>query len=203
MSFLSSSPTWDFLIASSLLIIVIYSFIIGQPKTLKSLLVLYPAFFVADIFGAFLPNLFPRLSIAFIKDNTVEGTISLSEQITSLQFVIGIKVVVFLFFWIIFMKSEFFAIEAPTHSDKFGNSLLFFTISLSYACLIMNIVLLYLSGYSIFGPDPFTHILKGVMDSSFLSALFVRYSGIWFALPAVILALAPLLYHSGGGGEEE
>ncbi len=198
MHFLSSSPTWDFLIASSLLIIVIYSFIIGQPKTLKSLLALYPSFFVADIVGVFLPTLFPRLSIAFIKDNTLEGTITLSDHLTSLQFVIAIKVIVFIFFWIVFMKSEFFAVEAPNHSDKFGNALLFFALSLTYACLVMNIVLLFLSGYSIFGLDPFTHILQEVMDSSFLSVLFVRYSGIWFAFPAIVLALAPLLYRSGG-----
>lgn len=201
MDFLSSSPTWDFLIASSLVTIVIYSFVIGQPKTLKSMMSLYPAFFVADIVGVFLPALFPKLSIAFIKDNTLEGTFSLSDQVASLQFIIAIKVIVFLFFWIVFMKSEFFAVEAPNHSDHFGNALLFFAISVSYACLLMNIVLLFLSGYSVFGQDPFSHILKDVMNSSFLSVLFVRYTGIWFAIPPIVLALAPLLYRAGKDSE--
>ncbi len=201
MSFFSSTPTWDFLIASSLLIIVIYSFIIGQPKTLKSLFAVYPAFFVADILGFLLPSFFPNLSIAFIKNDIVEETISISDQIDSLQFIIGVKVVVFLFFWIVFMKSEFFAVEAPNHSDKFGNALLFFALSFSYACLIMNIILLFLSGYGVFSLDPFTHILKEVMDNSFLSVLFVRYAGIWFAFPAFVLSLVPVLYHSEGGDE--
>lgn len=197
----TGSPSWDFLLGSILAIIIIYGFIIGNAKTFKTLLALYPAFFMADILGKFLPSLFPNLQIAFINNSDVT-TFTLSEQTDSLETIIITKIIVFLIFWILITVKTPFTVEIKTNNKKIGNLFLHFILSLSFGILLMNVILLLLSGLSVFGDDPVFHILAGVMSESFLVTLFIQFSGVWFAVPSLVLVLSGFL-HSPEEEEEE
>ena len=203
MDFFTITPTWDFLIAASLLIVALYGFIVGESKTIKALLSIYPAFFVADVFSIFIPSLFPDLSIALIKDNVVAGTVTLSQQLSSLHIVVGIKLIIFLFVWITLIRISFFEVEAKENGSNVGNIFLFGIISLSFSLLFVNVILLLLSGWSVIGFDPARHVLDAMMSDSFLSIQFVKYYGIFFALPALVLMFSVLLYAEVKDEEEE
>lgn len=194
MDFFTSTPSWDFLIAAALCIVAVYGFIVGESKTIKALLVIYPAFFVADVFSIFIPSLFPDLSIALIKDNAIAGTVTLSQQLSSLHIVVGIKLIIFLLVWVTLIRISFFEIEAKENGSSIGNLFLFGIISLSFSLLFVNVILLLISGWSVLGFDPSQHILDAMMTNSFLSIQFVKYHGIFFALPAIVLLFSVLLY---------
>ena len=197
----AGTPSWDLLLGVVLFIIIVYGFIIGNAKTFKTLLALYPAFFMADILGKFLPTLFPNLAIAFINNEEVK-TFTLSQQTDSLQVIIITKIVVFLLFWLLITVKTPFQVEIETNNKKIGNVFLHFILSLSFGILLMNVVLHLLSGLSVFGDDPVFHILAGVMAESFLVTLFIQFSGVWFAVPALVLVLSGFL-HSPAEEEEE
>jgi len=197
----SGAPSWDLLLGIVLLIIIIYGFIIGNAKTFKTLLALYPAFFTADILGKFLPQLFPNLQIAFINNSEVT-TFTLSQQTDSLQTIIITKMIIFFAFWILITVKTPFHVEIETNNKKIGNIFLHFILSLSFGILLVNIVLLLLSGLSVFGNDPVFHILAGVMTQSFLVTLFIQFSGIWFAVPSLVLVLSGFL-HSPAEEEDD
>jgi len=187
-------PSWDIIIILAILLVSIYGFIIGESKTLKALLVSYPAFFMADFLSRLLPQLFPSLKIAFITNDTVSSVFTLSEQIQSLHIVTGIKLFVFLVFFIALVRLSFVQIEALEGGKKIGNFFLFGVITLTFALLFINILLLLYSGYSVIGFSGLPHVLESVAPQSFLATLLVEYYGIFFALPALILPLSVFLY---------
>lgn len=187
-------PSWDIIIILTILLVSIYGFIIGESKTLKALLVSYPAFFMADFLSRLLPQLFPSLKIAFITNDTVSSVFTLSEQIQSLHIVTGIKLFVFLVFFIALVRLSFVQIEALEGGKKIGNFFLFGVIALTFALLFINILLLLYSGYSVIGFSGLPHVLESVAPQSFLATLLVEYYGIFFALPALILPLSVFLY---------
>lgn len=202
MEIFGVNPSWDALILVSILIVSVYGFIVGESKTIKALLIAYPAFFVADLLSRFLPQLFPSLKIAFITDDTVTGVVTLSEQINSLQIVVGLKLIFFLLFFIGLIRLSFVQIEGIESGKKFGNILLFGIVSLSFSLLFVNILLLLYSGYSIVGFSGLSHVLAEVAPQSFLATLFVNYYGVFFALPAMVLLISVFLYSADTEDEE-
>lgn len=203
MDFWTLTPSWDILILAALFIVALYGFIVGESKTIKALLSIYPAFFVADLFSLFIPSLFPNLSIALIKDNAIAGTVTLSQQLSSLHIVVGIKVILFILVWLALIRISFFEIEAKENGSSIGNMFLFGIISLSFSLLFINVLLLLLSGWSVIGFDPALHVLEAMQSSSFLSIQFVKYYGVFFALPALILLFSVFLYSPEKTDEED
>ena len=82
-------------------------------------------------------------------------------------------------------------------------NMIFGIISLSFSLLFVNVILLLLSGWSVIGFDPARHVLDAMMSDSFLSIQFVKYYGIFFALPALVLMFSVLLYAEVKDEEEE
>lgn len=193
MSFISGDPTWDLLLVIILCIVIIYGFIIGQAKIFKTLLSLYPAFFIADIVGGFLPSLFPNLKIAFINNNDIT-TLTLSQQTDSLQAIIITKMIIFLVFWILIILKTPFEIQMEENSKKIGNMFLHLLISLTFGLLLSSLVLLLLSGFSAFGGNPNFYILDSIIEESVLIPLFIQFAGIWLAIPGVVLVLSGFLH---------
>lgn len=193
MPFISGDPTWDLILVIILCIVIIYGFIIGQAKTLKTLLSLYPAFFIADIVGGFLPSLFPNLKIAFINNNDIT-TLTLSQQTDSLQAIIITKMIIFLVFWILIILKTPFEIQMEENSKKIGNMFLHLLISLTFGLLLSSLVLLLLSGFSAFGGNPNFYMLNNIIEESFLIPLFIKFVGIWLAIPGVVLVLSGFLH---------
>lgn len=196
-------PSWDIVIILAIFLVSVYGFIIGESKTLKALLALYPSFFMADFLSRLLPQLFPSLKIAFITNDTVSSVFTLSEQVQSLHIVTGIKIVVFLLFFIALVRLSFLKIEALEGGKKVGNFLLFGVIAFTFALLFINILLLLYSGYSVIGFSGLPHVLESVAPQSFLATLLVEYYGVFFALPALVLPLSVFLYTPEEPEDEE
>ncbi len=195
----SGNPTWDLLLGVCLFLIVLYGFIIGQAKTIKTLLALYPAYFISDFMGTLLPTLLPdyfsKFQIAIINGDSTK-LIDLSPEIdfSGLYWIVGTKLFFFFLFWILItVKSPFF-IDMPENRKKIGNAFLHFIYSIAFGILFVNIVLLLMSGYSIFAQDMPTHILSAYMKESFLITLFIKFYGSWFSFPAFVLILSGFLY---------
>lgn len=194
MELFAFTPTWDFILLVSIFIFSLFGIVIGESKIIKALLVLYPSFFIADFFSIFLPSLFPNISIALISDGEIETMVTLSEQITSLYIYAGIKIAIFLLVWIVLFRFSFFEISAKNCKTSIGNMFLLGIISLSFALLFINIVLLLLSGWSIVSFDTTHHVLSAVTSTSFLALHFVNYHGLFFGIPAIVLMFALLLH---------
>ncbi len=194
MDFLTFTPSWDFILFTIICFLTLFGIVIGESKVIKGVLVAYPAFFVADFFSIFLPSLFPNISIALISDGEISSVLTLSEQITSLYIYAGIKVFIFCLLWLVLFQFTFFEISAKNCKNSVGNLFLLGIISLSFALLFINTILLLLSGWSIVGFDTTHHILSSIADSSFLALHFVKYNGLFFAIPAITLMFALLLH---------
>lgn len=194
MDILTFTPSWDFILFSLICFTTLFGVIVGESKIIKGILVLYPAFFVADFFSIFLPSLFPDISIALVSNGEISNIVTLSEQITSLYIYSGIKIFIFCAIWLILFQFAFFEISAKNCKNSIGNMFLLGIISLSFALLFINTVLLLLSGWSIVGFDTTHHILSAMADTSFLALHFVKYNGIFFAIPAIVLLFALLLH---------
>jgi len=194
MDFLTFTPSWDFILFTIICFLTLFGVVIGESKIIKGLLVAYPSFFVADFFSVFLPSLFPSISIAIINNGEISNVLRISEQITSLYIYSGAKIFIFCIIWIILFRFTFFEISAKNCKNSIGNMFLLGIISLSFSLLFTNIVLLLLSGWSIVGFDTTHHILSAMSDTSFLALHFVKYHGLFFAIPAVILMFALLLH---------
>lgn len=158
------------------------------------MMVVYPAFFIADFLSQLLPNLFPSLKIAFITNDKVTKTLTLSEQMSSMEIVVGIKIIFFLIFWVLLVRQPILEIASPDNEEKIGNMFLHFILSLGFGLLFIAAILVLLSGYSVFGYDPAVHILKDLITDSFLAHIFVNFAGIFFAFPAVVLILGSFLH---------
>lgn len=196
---ISGGPTWDLLLAICLLLVVVYGFIIGQSKTTKTLLALYPAYFIADLTGAFIPSLlpsfFPEWKIAFINgESTRVINLSPSVDMSSIYTIVGIKLILFFIFWLLITVKSPFTIQIPENASKMGNAFLHFILSLVFGLLFVDIILLLLSGYSVFAHSVPSHILTPYMTQSFLITLFIKFYGSWFAVPAVVLVLSGFLH---------
>ncbi len=194
MDFLTFTPSWDFILFTLICFFTLIGVIIGESKTIKGLLVAYPSFFVADFFSVFLPSLFPNISIALISNGEISNVLTISEQITSLYIYSGIKIFLFCVIWLVLFQFTFFEISAKNCKNSVGNLFLLGIISLSFALLFINIILLLLSGWSIVGFDTVHHVLSEMTSESFLALHFVQYNGLFFAVPAVILMFALLLH---------
>jgi hypothetical protein len=195
----AGEPTWDLLLGVCLLLVIVYGFIIGQSKTIKTLLALYPAYFIADLAGAFLPTAFPSFfpdwKIAFINGESTK-IIDLSPTIdmSSVYTIVGIKIFIFFLAWLLITVKSPFTVEIPENRKTIGGGFLHFIISLAFGFLFVDIVLLLLSGYSIFAHSVPSHILSGFMEQSFLITMFIKFYGSWFAVPAFVLILSGFLH---------
>jgi len=194
MDFLTFTPSWDFILFTIVCFITLCGIILGESKTIKGILVAYPSFFVADFFSVFLPSLFPDISLAIINNGEISTVLTLSEQITSLYIYSAAKIFIFCVIWVVLFQFTFFEISAKNCKNSVGNMFLLGIISLSFGLLLTNITLLLLSGWSIVGFDTTHHILSTISDSSFLALHFVKYHGLFFAVPAIILLFALLLH---------
>ncbi len=194
MELFTFTPSWDLILFTIICFITLLGILIGESKLIKGILVLYPSFFIADFFSIFIPTLFPNISIALIHNGKVSNLLTLSEQITSIYIYTGIKILIFCVFWITLLQLSFFEVNTKNCKNSIGNMFLFGIISLSFGLLFTNTILLLLSGWSIVGFDTAHHILAPLTQTSFLALHFVQYHGIFFAIPAVVLIFALLLY---------
>jgi hypothetical protein len=137
--FLSS----EIILTSIITLIILITAYIGISKTIKATLSAYPSFFVADIFSIIIPSLFPNLRIALIKDNTIETTITISEQLTSHYIIVSIKIIIFLVILISLIKISFFQIEKIKYGGSWGNIFLFFIIYLSFFFINIEYIIFY------------------------------------------------------------
>lgn len=201
MSFFGIFLSSELILASIILIIILFTAYIGISKTIKATLSAYPAFFVADIFSIIIPSLFPNFKVALIKDNAIETTITISEKLTSHYIIVAIKILIFLAILIALIKISFFQIEKIKCGSSWGNIFLFFIIYLSFSLLILNILFLLYSGYSIVGFDESKHVLSTIMNQSFIMTLFVKYHGIFFSIPPIILILSSFLYSESNNSD--
>ncbi len=180
--------SWDLFVMVMFVVIVAYSFIIGRDETLKVILGTYVATLAADSLG----NMFGASFSGSPFLLKILGTASVgSEQ----EAVVFVKVLIFVAMVILFAVRGAFAVETAEDRSvavKVGLSIIYAILS---AGLIINVILVFVSGISFVGggsPETTTTALWNLSTQSQVIRVLLHHTYLWFCLPALAFLLHSL-----------
>ncbi len=174
--------SWDIFIVSLLILIIVYSFIIGMNRTIKTIIASYLGILSADGLG----NILDQYVLASPKIVAGLQVFDLSGFTDSL---INMKIIIFLSVLVLI------TIKGPfnVHLEKFRFSIMnavthaWFTILSS--ALIISTVLVYLGGSSLIQGVSTESNLVEIYTQSQNVRVMIDYYNFWFSLPVISIIL--------------
>jgi len=180
--------TWDLFIISFFTIIVAYSFIVGKNHSIKIIIASYISILTADSIG----NLFSQYLLPNIPSLSVMPA---SDVLVPFKILLFILVIV-----ILAVKGGFFMefTEGGGAIKRVFETLIFGFLN---AGLIINTLLVYMSGGSFIGTNSTIDQNFNLYAESEIVRGMVNNAEIWFALPAIALVIISFAERRSGGSD--
>ncbi|MBN1495005.1 hypothetical protein JW911_04725 [Candidatus Peregrinibacteria bacterium] len=179
--------SWDLFIIVFFGIVVAYSFIIGRNNNLKVILATYISALGADAIG----NLFANtlgLSDSFMK------LMKIFYINTPVEAVVLIKILFFMTFIVILSVRGAYSVSVVNGGSAGVRMLVNLVFGFLNACLIVSIVLVFISGASfIVGGMGASPAFQDIYNQSNLAKVLVNHYSIWFLLPAASFLVMSLI----------
>jgi len=174
--------SWDIFIVSLLILIVVYSFIIGVNKTIKTIIASYLGILCADGLG----NILDQYFLASPKVVAGLKVFNLSGFTDSL---INMKILIFLFVLVLITIKGPFEVNLEKFRFAILNAITHTWFTFLSSTLVISTVLVYLGGSS---------LIQGVASESNLAEIYTQsqnvrmmidYYNFWFSLPVLSVIL--------------
>lgn len=170
--------SWDIFIVSLLILIVVYSFIIGINKTIKTIIASYLGILCADGLG----NILDQYFLASPKVVAGLKVFNLSGFTDSL---INLKILIFLFVLVLITIKGPFEVNLERFRFAILNALTHTWFTFLSSTLVISTVLVYLGGSSLIQGVSSESNLVEIYTQSQNVRMMIDYYNFWFSLPVL------------------
>jgi len=178
--------SWDIFIVSLLVLIVVYSFIIGVNRTIKTIIATYLGILSADGLG----NIVDQFFLSSPKVTAGLKVFNLSGFADSL---INLKIIIFLSVLVLITIKGPFEVNIESFRFKILNGLSHAWFTVLSSTLIISTVLVYLGGSSLIQGVAQESNLVEIYTQSKNVRLMIDYYNFWFSLPVISVIIFSFL----------
>lgn len=186
MSVNVTTLSWDLVIIVFFVIVMAYSFIIGKHQSIRVIVATY----IAVIATQGIANIFLRLS------GEPLGMMQVMDVTFNITVLAALKIFLFAFFIIVLSIRSGIHVAYSRDSGSIMNILYTALFGFATAGLIIATIVTYVSGNSILDSSmTASGALLPVMETSPLMQIMVFNVDLWFAFPALLIALAGFIHN--------